>query len=131
MARAAPDGYTLLVTSNAHTVNPAIFAQLPYDTLKDFTDIVPFAEQPNVIWATGHYRNGILLGPLTGKLVAKGVLSGDWTEVSSDFSPDRFGNDPKIAHADTAALKRTDLEPSVSPTTYGRGHKLTDYRVTN
>jgi tripartite-type tricarboxylate transporter receptor subunit TctC len=49
VARAAPDGYTLLVTSNAHTVNPAIFAQLPYDTLKDFTDIVPFAEQPNVM----------------------------------------------------------------------------------
>src|SRR3954468_19995947 len=49
VARAAPDGYTLLVTSNAHTVNPAIYAQLPYDTLKDFTDIVPFSEQPNVM----------------------------------------------------------------------------------
>jgi tripartite-type tricarboxylate transporter receptor subunit TctC len=49
VARAAPDGYTLLITSNAHTVNPALYAQLPYDTLKDFTDIVPFAEQPNVM----------------------------------------------------------------------------------
>src|SRR5581483_3065779 len=49
VARAAPDGYTLLVTSNAHTVNPAIIANLPYDTLKDFTDIVQFAEQPNVM----------------------------------------------------------------------------------
>src|SRR5436305_3915079 len=49
VARAAPDGYTLLVTSNAHTVNPSIYAQLPYDTLKDFTDIVPFTEQTNVM----------------------------------------------------------------------------------
>jgi tripartite-type tricarboxylate transporter receptor subunit TctC len=49
VARAAPDGYTLLVTSNAHTVNPSIYAHLPYDTLKDFTDIVPFTEQPNVL----------------------------------------------------------------------------------
>src|SRR3954468_7260007 len=49
VARAAPDGYTLLVTSNAHTVNPAIFAKLPYDTLKDFTEIVPLVEQPNVL----------------------------------------------------------------------------------
>jgi len=49
VARAAPDGYTLLVTSNAHTVNPAIFAKLPYDTLKDFTEIAAFAEQPNIL----------------------------------------------------------------------------------
>ena len=49
VARAAPDGYTLLVTSNAHIVNPSIFAKLPYDTLKDFTDIVLFVEQPNVM----------------------------------------------------------------------------------
>jgi len=49
VARAAPDGYTLLVTSNAHVVNPSIFAKLPYDTLKDFTDIALFVEQPNVM----------------------------------------------------------------------------------
>lgn len=49
VARAAPDGYTLLITSNAHTVNPVIYAKLPYDTIKDFTEIVPFTEQPNVL----------------------------------------------------------------------------------
>jgi tripartite-type tricarboxylate transporter receptor subunit TctC len=49
VARAAPDGYTLLVTSNAHVVNPSIFAKLPYDTLKDFTEIALFVEQPNVM----------------------------------------------------------------------------------
>src|SRR3954466_8071891 len=53
VARAAPDGYTLLVTSNAHTVNPWIIANLPYDTLKDFTDIAPMAEQPNVMVVAG------------------------------------------------------------------------------
>src|ERR1051325_11312307 len=49
VAKADPDGYTLLVNSNAHCVNPAIYAKLPYDTLKDFTDIAPFAIQPNVL----------------------------------------------------------------------------------
>ena len=49
VAQAAPDGYTLLINSNAHSVNPAIFAKLPYDTVKDFTDIVPLAGQPNVL----------------------------------------------------------------------------------
>ena len=49
VAKADPDGYTLLINSNAHCVNPAIYAKLPYDTTKDFTDIVPLAVQPNVL----------------------------------------------------------------------------------
>jgi tripartite-type tricarboxylate transporter receptor subunit TctC len=44
-----PDGYTLLVDSNAHTVTPSIYAKLPYDVSKDFTDIAPLALQPNVL----------------------------------------------------------------------------------
>jgi tripartite-type tricarboxylate transporter receptor subunit TctC len=49
VAKAAPDGYTLLINSSAHTVNPAIYATLPYDTVKDFTDIAALAIQPNVL----------------------------------------------------------------------------------
>jgi tripartite-type tricarboxylate transporter receptor subunit TctC len=49
VAKAAPDGYTLLINSNAHAVNPAIYAKLPYETTRDFTDIAPLAEQPNVL----------------------------------------------------------------------------------
>jgi tripartite-type tricarboxylate transporter receptor subunit TctC len=49
VATAAPDGYTLLVNSSAHAVNPAIYASLPYDTLKSFVDVVPLTVQPNVL----------------------------------------------------------------------------------
>ena len=49
VARAAPDGYTLLINSSAHSVNPAIYAKLAYETTKDFIDIAPFAVQPNVL----------------------------------------------------------------------------------
>jgi tripartite-type tricarboxylate transporter receptor subunit TctC len=49
VAKAAPDGYTLLINSNAHSVNPAIYAKLPYDTAKDFVDIVPLSLAPNVL----------------------------------------------------------------------------------
>ena len=58
VATSAPDGYTLLVNSSAHAVNPAIYAKLPYDTLKDFIDIVPLTVQPNVLVvnATSPYR---------------------------------------------------------------------------
>jgi tripartite-type tricarboxylate transporter receptor subunit TctC len=49
VAKAPADGYLLLINSNAHSVNPAIYAKLPYETTKDFVDIVPLAIQPNVL----------------------------------------------------------------------------------
>jgi len=49
VARAAPDGYTLLSNSSAHVANPSIYAAMPYDTLKDFTNIAPLAGGPNVL----------------------------------------------------------------------------------
>jgi tripartite-type tricarboxylate transporter receptor subunit TctC len=49
VAKSAPDGYTLLVHSAGHTANPAIYADLPYDTLKDFAGIAPLASLPNVL----------------------------------------------------------------------------------
>jgi tripartite-type tricarboxylate transporter receptor subunit TctC len=49
VAKAAPDGYTLLINSSAHVVNPGIYAKLPYDTMKDFVNIAPLAGQPNVL----------------------------------------------------------------------------------
>lgn len=49
VAKASPDGYTLLINSNAHAVNPSFYARLPYDTLKDFVDIGLIARQANVL----------------------------------------------------------------------------------
>jgi tripartite-type tricarboxylate transporter receptor subunit TctC len=49
IAKAPADGYMLLINSNAHAVNPAIYATLPYDTLKDFVDIAPLSGAPNVL----------------------------------------------------------------------------------
>jgi len=39
VARAAPDGYTLLLLNNAHAVSMSLFKSLPYDTLRDFAPI--------------------------------------------------------------------------------------------
>ena len=55
VVQSPPDGYTLLANSSAHASNPAIYAKLPYDTLKDFTNLSPLAGQPNVlIVGAGH-----------------------------------------------------------------------------
>ena len=44
VAKAPPDGYTLLVHTSSHTVTAATYAQLPYDTAKDFTAVIPLAK---------------------------------------------------------------------------------------
>ena len=49
-----------------------------------------FADIPNLVVATGHYRSGILLGPLTGELIADLILDKEPPFPLQAFSPDRF-----------------------------------------
>ncbi|MDB5125766.1 MAG: family tricarboxylate transporter, receptor protein, partial [Mucilaginibacter sp.] len=52
VARSAPDGYTLLVTSSAFVVNPSLYKQVPYDPIKDFAPVTELDTSPNVFIAT-------------------------------------------------------------------------------
>ncbi len=59
VAKAAPDGYTLGVIELAHTVAPAVFRQMPYDLLRDFTPVSLLGESPLVLFADStRYRAG-------------------------------------------------------------------------
>jgi tripartite-type tricarboxylate transporter receptor subunit TctC len=49
VAKSDPDGYTLLVQSSSHTVNPFTFQSLPYDTQRDFAGVTMLAVLPNVL----------------------------------------------------------------------------------
>lgn len=49
VAKADPDGYTILFNSSAQASNPAIYTKLPFDTFKDFIHVTAIAGQPNVV----------------------------------------------------------------------------------
>lgn len=51
VARAAPDGYTVLFTLSSHTINPAIFPKLSFDTVKDFESVGLVASLPQILVA--------------------------------------------------------------------------------
>jgi tripartite-type tricarboxylate transporter receptor subunit TctC len=49
VARAAPDGYTVLVASSSFVVNPSLYAKNPYDAYKDFAPVTLAAASPNIL----------------------------------------------------------------------------------
>ncbi len=51
VARSAPDGYTLLVATTAHAINPSLFKNLGYQLLKDFVPVSQLTSGPLVIVA--------------------------------------------------------------------------------
>lgn len=51
VAKSAPDGYTVLFTLSSHTINPAIFPKLPFDTVKDFEPVGLVASLPQILVA--------------------------------------------------------------------------------
>jgi len=74
----------------------------------DFPVLGPASEIGGLFYATGHYRNGILLAPITGELIAEAIVTGVPSTLLTPFLPDRFCQKPKredrpAALADTRA----------------------------
>jgi tripartite-type tricarboxylate transporter receptor subunit TctC len=49
VARATPDGYTIMAISTGFMVNPSLYAKVPYDPIKDFAPVTLVAASPNVV----------------------------------------------------------------------------------
>ena len=49
VAKAAPDGYTLVMISTAHVISPHLYKQMPYDPIRDFAPVMKLAEGPYVL----------------------------------------------------------------------------------
>ncbi|MBV9415053.1 MAG: FAD-dependent oxidoreductase, partial [Solirubrobacterales bacterium] len=52
---------------------------------------------PGLHWATGHFRHGILLTPVTAQIVVAGLAGEDPGELAGDFAPTRFAGRPAVA----------------------------------
>ena len=49
VAKAAPDGYTLVMVSTTHVISPHLYKSMPYDPISDFTPVMKLAEGPYVL----------------------------------------------------------------------------------
>jgi tripartite-type tricarboxylate transporter receptor subunit TctC len=74
-ARATPDGYTLLLTSTAIAVNPALYSSLPYDSIKDFAPICELVNAPNVLFVRAESDIKTVADLVARAKAAPGVLN--------------------------------------------------------
>ena len=52
VAKAAPDGYTLMVSASVHVINPFLYKSVPYDVVSDFTPVSLLADGPLIVSTT-------------------------------------------------------------------------------
>ena len=57
----------------------------------------PCGEIDGLFYATGHYRNGILLAPLTAELISEAIVAKVTSPLLAPFSPDRFSSQPVVS----------------------------------
>jgi tripartite-type tricarboxylate transporter receptor subunit TctC len=90
VARSEPGGYTLLANSSAHTVNPAIYPDMTFDTRVDLRAITLLAQQPNILvaapskgWKTAaDYAQAATAEP--GKLTYATAGTGSGTHMNAE-----------------------------------------------
>lgn len=86
------------ILANAHEISPKVSTLPITDTWSGLRPraadglpvLGPCDEIDGLFYATGHYRNGILLAPVTGELIAEAVVGGRVSPLLAAFSPNRF-----------------------------------------
>lgn len=97
-ARQVTAGGINSILQNALEISPAVAALPITDTWAGLRPrapdnlpvLGPCDEIGGLFYATGHYRNGILLAPVTGELITEAVVAGVTSPLLGPFSPSRF-----------------------------------------
>jgi tripartite-type tricarboxylate transporter receptor subunit TctC len=55
-AKATPDGYTLILSDMPHTINPSIYAKVPYDPIRDFAPVTVIGVSPMFLFAGASFK---------------------------------------------------------------------------
>jgi tripartite-type tricarboxylate transporter receptor subunit TctC len=74
-AKAAPDGYTLIIVATGHALNPHLYAKLPYDSFNDFTPISLIGTSPNMLLVRADSRFKTLTDLLTAARERPGQIT--------------------------------------------------------
>ena len=112
-ARAAPDGYTMLVHSSSFSASYSLHKSLPYDTFKDFAAVVPLGFQPTVLVVAAS-KPWKTLGELVAEAKAKpGALNFASAGVgaASHLAAERF----RLARASRRSTFRSRARSRRSP----------------
>ncbi|NUA27900.1 tripartite tricarboxylate transporter substrate binding protein [Cupriavidus basilensis] len=102
VAKAAPDGYTLILVSVGHAINATLYPKLSYDTVKDFAPVTLVATVPNVLVVNSASKLGSVKDVVAAAKARPGTMnfdsagSGSSTHLSGELFKMEAGVD--IAH---------------------------------
>jgi tripartite-type tricarboxylate transporter receptor subunit TctC len=121
VARATPDGYTLLSVSSAHAIAPAIYASLPYDTLKDLSGITQTGSSKYVLVAAPSQGWKSLKDLLAAAKAKPGQINFSSAGVGSGthFAPEIFKS---MAQIDVVHVPFKGIPEALTETITGRIH---------
>jgi tripartite-type tricarboxylate transporter receptor subunit TctC len=74
-AKAAPDGYTVLMITTTFAINPGLYAKLPYDPGRDFTPVTQLNSQPNVVVVAPNFAGKSVKDLITAAKAKPGELT--------------------------------------------------------
>src|SRR4051794_18892627 len=98
VAKSAPDGYTVLVATFAHAVNPSLMPRLPFDTQKAFAPVMLLARGPNVLVVRADSPSKSVADVLTAARAKPGKLTyaSQGNGTSAHLAGEMFTNLAKV-----------------------------------